>query len=86
VADAGRDAQVGSERRLTVGSRPQEVEPPPRAEDVGAEAGHEVSAFVLEWHRWHRDEDVVRQKRHQRVEIGGLPRVYELRRGRILRA
>jgi hypothetical protein len=28
VADAGRGAQVGSERRLTVGSRPHEVEPP----------------------------------------------------------
>lgn len=30
-ADAGRGAQVGSERRLTVGSRPHEVEPPARA-------------------------------------------------------
>jgi len=39
VADAGRGAQVGSERRLTVGSRPHEVEPPARAEDAGAEAG-----------------------------------------------
>jgi hypothetical protein len=38
VADAGRGPQVSSERRLTVGSRAHEVEPPPRAEDVGAEA------------------------------------------------
>jgi hypothetical protein len=62
VADAGRGVQVGSERRLTVRSRPHEVEPPARAEDSGAEAGYEVSAFVFEGHRWHRDEDIIRQK------------------------
>jgi hypothetical protein len=27
VADAGKDVQVRSERRLTVGSRPHEIEP-----------------------------------------------------------
>ncbi|HEY3456984.1 MAG TPA: hypothetical protein VGK64_20565, partial [Bryobacteraceae bacterium] len=50
------------ERRLTVGSRPNELEPPARAKEAGEEAGHEVSALILERHRWHRDEDVVRQK------------------------
>src|SRR5713101_6504195 len=84
VADAGRGVQVGSERRMTVGSRAHEVEPPPRAEDASAEAGHDVSARVFEGHRWHRDEDVVRQKGHQRVEIGGLVRADELRHERIL--
>jgi hypothetical protein len=54
VADATRGAQLGSERRLPVGSRPDKVEPPARAEDTGAEAGHEVSALVFEGHRWHR--------------------------------
>jgi hypothetical protein len=53
MADGGRGAQVGSERRLTVCSRPYEVEPPARAEDTGAEAGHEVSALIFEGHRWH---------------------------------
>ena len=41
VAGAGRTAQVGSESDLTVGARPHEVEPPARAEDAGAEAGHD---------------------------------------------
>ena len=59
MADAVGAAQVGSERRLTVGSRPHQVEPPARAEQTGAEAGHDVSAFVFKRHRWHRDEDVV---------------------------
>src|SRR5208282_2071096 len=44
VADAVRGAQVGSERRLAVGSRWHEVEPAARAEQAGAEAGHDVSA------------------------------------------
>src|SRR5215211_7875081 len=85
VADAGRGAQVGPERRLTVGSRPHEVEPPARAEQAGAEAGHDVAALVFEGHWWHRAEDVVRQKGHQRVEIGGLPRADESRHDRLLR-
>jgi hypothetical protein len=51
---------------------------------MAAEAGHDVSAFVFEGHRWHRDEDVIRQKGHERVEIGGLPRADELRHDRIL--
>ena len=69
VADAGRGAQVGPERWLTVGSRWHEVEPAARAEEAGAEAGHDVAALVLEWHRWHRDEDVVGQQGYQRVDI-----------------
>src|SRR6266851_782182 len=85
VADAVEGAQVGPKRWLTVGTRPHEFEPPARAQDTGAETSNDISALVLEWHRWHRDEDVVRQKRHQRVEIGGLPRAYELHHGRILR-
>jgi hypothetical protein len=84
VADAGRGAEVGPERWLTVGSRWHEVEPAARAEEAGTEAAHDVSALILEGHRWHRDEDVVGQKGHQRVEIGGLPRAYELRHDCIL--
>ena len=84
VADAVGGAQVGAERRLTVGSRRHEVEPAARAEDAGAEAGHDVSALVFERHRRHRHEDVVGQQGHQRVEIGGLPRADELRHDRIL--
>jgi hypothetical protein len=62
VADAVGGAQVGPERRLTVGSRPHEV-------DL-RQTGNDVWALVFEGYRWHRDEDVVRQKSHQRVEIG----------------
>ena len=51
---------------------------------AGAEAAHDVSPLVFERHRWHRDEDIVREKSHQRVEIGGLPRADELRHDRIL--
>ncbi len=65
-------AQIGSERRLTVGSRRHQVESAARAEEAGAEPGHHVAALLLEWHRWHRHEDVVRQKGHRCVEIGGL--------------
>src|SRR5215831_1968822 len=59
-AHAGREAQVGSERGLVVGAGPHEVESPPAVEDAGAEAGRGVSALILEGHRWHRDENVVR--------------------------
>src|SRR5215831_4431573 len=83
-ADSGRGTQVGPERRLTVGSRPHELEPPAPAEEEGKKASHDVSAFVFESHRWHRDEDIVRQKGHQRVEIGGLVGSDELRHERIL--
>jgi hypothetical protein len=77
-------AQVSPERRLAVGSRRDEVESAARAEKAGAEAGHDVAAFVFEGHRWHGDEHVVCQKGHQRVEIDGLPRTGELRHDRIL--
>src|SRR5687768_18473471 len=79
MADADRGAQVSPERRLPVGSRCDEVKPPARAEDAGAEAGHDLSALVFERHWGHRDEDVVGQKRHKSVEISGLVRVDELR-------
>ena len=78
------DAQVGAEGRLSVGSRAHEVEPSTRAEQAGAEAGHDVSTLVFEGHRWHRHEDVVSQKGHQRVEIGGLVRADEPLHDRIL--
>ena len=63
---AGRGAQVGAERRLAVGPRRHEVEPPPRDEDALEEAGRDVPALVLERHRRHRHEHVVRQQRDQR--------------------
>ena len=61
---------AAAERGLTVGSCWDEVEPATCAENAGAEAGHDVPALVFEGHRWHRHEDVVGQKVHQRVEIG----------------
>src|SRR3982751_2450653 len=51
VADAIGGAQVGAERRLAVGPRRNEVEPAARAEDGGAEAGHDLRPLVLEGHR-----------------------------------
>ena len=60
MADAVRAAQVDPDGRLTVGTSPDEVESPGRAEDTCAEAGHDVSTFVFKGHRWHRDEDVIR--------------------------
>src|SRR5262249_60884754 len=50
---------------------------------AGAEAGDDVSAFVSEGHRRHRDEHVVGQQGHQRVEVGGFPRVGELGHERV---
>jgi len=84
VADAGGGAQVSAERGLTVGSRGDEVKPATRAEQAGAEAGHDVPAFVFEGHRRHGHEDVVGQQGHERSEIGGLPCADELRHERIL--
>ena len=78
VADARRSPQVSPKRRLPVGSRRHEVESPACVRDTGTEAGHEVPALVFEGHRWHRDEDVIRQKCHQSVQVGGFPRVDEL--------
>jgi hypothetical protein len=80
----GGGAKVRPERGLTIGSRRHEVEPPARAEDAGAEAGHHVSALVFEGHRWHRGEHVVRQKGHESVEICRLPRADELCYERLL--
>jgi hypothetical protein len=48
MADAGGGAKVGPERRLAVGSRRHQVNPPARAEDAGEEAGHDVAALVFE--------------------------------------
>jgi len=84
VADAARGAQVGSERRLAVGSRRHQVGPAARAEQAGAEAGHDVPALVFEGHRRHRQEDVAGQQIHERTEIGGLPCADELRHERLL--
>src|SRR5262249_58566605 len=84
VADAGGTAEVGTEGRLTVGSRRDEVESPAWAEDAGAEAGDDVTALVFEGHRWHRHEDVVGQQGHDRVEIRGLVGADELCHERVL--
>src|SRR5512132_2229756 len=84
VADAGRGAEVGPERRLTVGSRRYEVEPPARADHACVEAGHDVTAFVFEGERWHREKDIVGQQGDQSVEIAGLVRADELRHRRLL--
>src|SRR3989442_15881327 len=59
MADAGGGAKVSHERRLTIGSRRHEVNPPARAEDAGQQAGHHVAALVFQGNRWHREEDVV---------------------------
>ena len=84
VTDTRRTAEIGSECRLTVGSRRHQVKPPARMEKGGTEAGHDVSSLIFEGHPWHRHENVVREKSHQRVEIGGLPRVDELRHDTLL--
>src|SRR4029453_15929396 len=78
VADAGRGAEVCPERRLTVGSRRYEVEPPARADHPCAEAGHDITAFVFEGERWHREEDIVGEQGDQSVEVAGLVRADEL--------
>src|SRR6185436_3992879 len=46
VADAGRGAEVGPERRLTVGPRRYEVEPPAGTDHARVEASHDVAALV----------------------------------------
>jgi hypothetical protein len=86
VADAVRRAQVGTERRLAVGSGRHEIEPAARAEDAAAEARDEVPPLVFEGNRRHGDEDIVGQQGDERVEIGGLPRADELRHDRVLSA
>src|SRR6266540_6588529 len=72
MADAGGGAKIGPERRLTVGSRQHEVNPPARAEDAGEKAGHNVAALVFEGNRWHGEVDIVGEQGDQRVEIAGL--------------
>ena len=72
VAGAVGGAQVDAEGRLAVGARGHQVEAAAGAEDAGAEVGDGVAALVLEGHRRHRDEDVVGQQGHHRVEVGGL--------------
>jgi hypothetical protein len=84
VADACRGAEVRPERRLTVGSRRYEVEPPARADHACVEAGHDVTAFVFEGERWHGEEDIVGEQGDQCVEIARLVRADELRHGRLL--
>ena len=84
MADAGGGAKVGPERRLTIGSRRHEVNPPARAEDAGEEAGHVVAALVLEGNRWHGDVDIVGEQVDQRVEIPGRVGADELCHKRLL--
>ena len=47
VANAVRGAHVGSEGRLTVGSRRHEVEAPARAKDAGTEASDSIPTLVF---------------------------------------
>jgi hypothetical protein len=84
VAHPGACPQVCAEGRLTIGSRRHEGEAPAGAKETGAERGHDITALVLEGHRWHRDEHLVRQQAHQGVEIGGLVSVDELCDDRLL--
>ena len=73
LAAAALGAQVCAERRLTVGSSRHQLEPAARAEQAGAEMGHDASALVFKRHRRHRHEDVVGQEIYERVQVGGLP-------------
>src|SRR3989442_16009731 len=78
MADAGGGAKVSHERRLTIGSRRHEVNPPARAEDAGEEAGHHVAAPGFQGDRGHREEGIVREQGDQRVQIAGLGGADEL--------
>ena len=74
LSRSGSRAEVGSERRLTIGSRWYELESAPCLEDTGAEPTSEVTPLVFVRDRRHRDEDVVGQQRHYRVYVGlGAP-------------
>ena len=84
VSDPGGGTQVGPERRLTVGPRRYEVEPPARADHARVKASHDIEALILERERRHREEDVVREQGDQRVQIAGLVRTNELRHRRLL--
>src|SRR6266508_50570 len=84
MADAAGGAKVGPERRLTVGSRRDEVNPPARVEDAGEEPGHDVAALVFEGNRWHGDVDIVGEQGDQRVQIPGLVGADELCHERLL--
>ncbi|MFI6600551.1 hypothetical protein ACIBHX_30270 [Nonomuraea sp. NPDC050536] len=48
MADAGGGAQVGSERRLTVGSGGDEVESPTRTEDIFGETSDTKSLRLVD--------------------------------------
>src|SRR4029453_5865805 len=84
VADAARGAQVGSERRLTVGSRRAPGGARALTEDAGEQAGHDVAALVFEGNRWDGDEDIVGEQGDQSVQIPGLVRADERRPDRLL--
>ena len=79
MADPGGRAKVRPERRLTVGSRRYEVEPPARADHASIEASHDVDALVLERERRHREEDIVGEQCDQGIEIARLVCANELR-------
>src|SRR4029077_3530671 len=55
-----------------------------RTELAGPVARHGVSALVSEGLRRHRDEHVIGQQGHQRVEVGRLPRAGEQGHDRVL--
>src|SRR2546425_8957617 len=58
MADAGGGAKVSHERRLTIGSRRHEVNPPARAEDAGEEAGHPRPALGFPGELWEPAADI----------------------------
>ena len=72
-ADSGTDAagcaKVGPERRLAVGARRDEVEPPARAEDAREQRRRRIAALVFKRNRRHRNEHIVGEQRDQRIQI-----------------
>ena len=84
MTDIGRPAQVNPEGRLTISPRRHQVIRSARVEEAGTEAGNDVSALVLERHRWHRDKHVVGEESHEHVKFSGFPRLRELGHDRIL--
>src|SRR5215469_4334458 len=84
MPDPVRGTQVGTKRRLAVGSRWDQLEPAARVEQAGEEVAGDFSALILERHWWHRNEDVIGQQSHQCVDVRGLIRADELGHNRML--
>ena len=65
MTDAGRGAEVSPERRLTVGSRRHEVEPPARAASCSRRSESRRHGPRIRGERWHREEDIVGEQGDQ---------------------